>query len=61
MNLACPARFERATYTLEFLKMRLNNKLKRLYGVEIWCPVGAKISEAGWNAMERGWHLQAVE
>ena len=24
-NLACPARFERATYALEALKMRLNN------------------------------------
>ena len=25
--LACPARFERATYALEALKMRLNNNL----------------------------------
>jgi hypothetical protein len=25
VNLACPARFERATYALEALKMRLNN------------------------------------
>ena len=25
MNLACPARFERATYALEAVKMRLNN------------------------------------
>jgi hypothetical protein len=24
-NAACPARFERATYALEALKMRLNN------------------------------------
>jgi hypothetical protein len=24
MNLACPARFERATYAIEALKMRLN-------------------------------------
>jgi len=27
--LACPARFERATYALEALKMRLNNTKKQ--------------------------------
>jgi hypothetical protein len=31
--LACPARFERATYALEALKMRLNNSLNN--GIEV--------------------------
>ena len=31
--LACPARFERATYALEALKMRLNNKLNNGFKV----------------------------
>ncbi len=31
--LACPARFERATYALEVLKMRLNNTKNN--GIEV--------------------------
>jgi hypothetical protein len=31
--LACPARFERATYALEALKMRLNNTKNN--GIEV--------------------------
>ena len=31
--LACPARFERATYALEAVKMRLNNSLDN--GIEV--------------------------
>jgi len=32
-GLACPARFERATYALEALKMRLNNSRNNAFKV----------------------------
>ena len=35
--LVCPARFERATYALEALKMRLNNS--RINGFKVFNPV----------------------
>jgi len=52
MNLACPARFERATSALEALKMRLNNTknndIKGLVFGEAYAPICADRSGMAW-------------
>jgi hypothetical protein len=51
-QLACPARFERATYALEALKMSRNNKLNNgfnllTFGV-VYTPRTMGLSEIAW-------------
>jgi hypothetical protein len=59
--MACPARFERATYALEAVKMRLKQLVKQWYrGVGFWCPVGTENRGVRWNAVDLEWHWQAV-
>jgi hypothetical protein len=54
--LACPARFERATYALEALKISRNNSFKVLViGVAQHREPGV-----GWNSLAIGWHPQAA-
>ena len=62
--LACPARFERATYALEALKMSRNNKLNNsfnllTFGVQsaprtlVWGGIACKSGDIGrWSS---GW------
>ena len=54
--LACPARFERAIYALEALKISRNNSFKVLViGVAQHREPGV-----GWNSLAIGWHPQAA-
>jgi len=51
-SLACPARFERGTYALEALKMRLKQQVD---------SISIEISDLRWNELLLRWHSQLIE
>ena len=55
--LACPARFERATYALEALKMSLNNKLHN--GISL-ARSGVQLAPRTVVSSGIAWHPQVV-
>jgi len=60
-SLACPARFERATWALEAGKMSSNNSRNNSFkGVSFWCPVGTENLGVGWNLIDPECYQQAV-
>jgi hypothetical protein len=59
--LACPARFERATYALEAVKMMQNNKLHNSISQAGSGVLRIEIIGVRWNSMDPTWHWPAVE
>ena len=60
LSLACPARFERATYALEAVKMMQNNKLHNSISSAGSGVLRIEIIGVGWNSMDPTWHWQVV-
>ena len=52
--LACPARFERATYALEAVNRELKQLGQQFHKLgKIWCPIRTENHGVGWNCLQQ--------
>ena len=60
-GLACPARFERATYALEAQKIdNFSQYSEYVTTAKNTCLMGSFISGIVWNSMATGWHRHMI-